>query len=117
MKYKFKADLKNLPKEILHTVDGQPTLRLRFNTSSGVVEFPVTDGQIIETDNLFVKIALENYVPPKIPVRHRPNKNMVHAYYNHNIHKDKNPFSLVDDEEPDHRLNAEKNIGKHEAIS
>jgi len=117
MKYKFKADLKNLPKEILHTVDGQPTLRLRFNTSSGVVEFPITDGQIIETDNIFVKLALENYVPPKIPIKHRPNKNMVHAYYKHTTYRDKNPFSRVGDKEPDHGINAEKDIGKYKATS
>ena len=59
------------------------------------VDLTLRQDEVVRTEDPFVKQALENYHPPKIPIKHHPGEVESLAYHDYDTHKDTKPFTSV----------------------
>jgi len=94
---KFKIDLSQVPQELLREEDGDEVLVLKVPTLQGKKKIVLRDKEVIRTEDPLLKIALEKYVPPRVPIKHRPKgeEKHKHSVYDHALHSSKKPFGSV----------------------
>jgi len=94
---KFKINHADLPSNILKDHEGTLVLHLRLATLTGRREVMVRDGDVIRTEDPFIKAQLANYSAPRIPIKRIPSgeTTAVASHYDHAEYKDKKPFASV----------------------
>lgn len=95
---KYRISLEGVPAQLISQFEGVPVLKLRIRTQFGHKEVMLREGEIIRTEDEFVKTALEGYRPPKIPKITRKPKGDLAATaltYNHTDYTEFNPFTVV----------------------
>lgn len=95
---KYRISLAGVPAQLISQFEGDSVLKLRIPTQFGHREVMLREGEIIRTEDEFVKTALEGYRPPKIPKITRKSKGDLAAMtltYNHEDYADFNPFAVV----------------------
>ena len=95
---KYRISLEGVPAQLISQFEDTPVLKLRIPTQFGHKEVILREGEIIRTEDDFVKAALEGYRPPKIPKITRKPKGGALATvktYNHLDYAEFNPFTVV----------------------
>jgi len=95
---KFKLFFEKLPKNILHDHEGKKVLKLQFMTLFGSRRFTFEDGIVIQTYDPLIQAQLQNYTPPRLPIKTRPKGDLeaeMKAPYEHKDFKKVKPFKKV----------------------
>ena len=67
---KYRVSLEGLPTHLIHQEDEVDVLKLSFHTQGGRKAFSFYEGQVLRTEDPFVKTQLANYRIPKMAALH-----------------------------------------------
>lgn len=103
---KFRFTLADTPSSIQQDDEGDTVVKVRFPTKSGQKVLVLRDQEVVKTESDPVADhALENYHPPRIPMKHHPGGVPTHAFHDYDDHSANRPFTEIANTAPyDHVL-------------